>query len=78
MTLDQIERKLKEAEAHNAQVRTRKEMYQERLKKEFQVDSVEELQAIADHIQEQLATLEPRYRQAMCDIETKMKQVGII
>lgn len=78
MTLAQIDAKLKECEQHNTQLAARKAMYAERLKKEFGVETTEELRKLLEQAEEQLAAKEREYQAALAEAEELLRKAGVV
>lgn len=76
MTLEQIDAKLKEAETFNTQLAARKQMYADRIKKDFGADSTEDLKAMLVQVEAQLAEKTAEYTAALVEAETLLKQSG--
>ena len=77
MTLAQIDARLKEAEQYNTQLTARKAMYAERLQKEFGVSNVEELKALLEQCEAQLAEKNKEYEAALAEAERLLKEAGV-
>lgn len=77
MTLDQIDTKLREAESHNTKLTERKQMYAERLKKEFGVESVDELRTMLANTEKQLGEKNSEYENLLAQAEAMLKAAGV-
>lgn len=77
MTLQQIDAKLKEVEGYNANLTTRKEVWKEGIKKEFGVETSEELKTMLADVEGQLAEKNKEYDAAVAEAERLLKAAGV-
>lgn len=73
MTLEEIDRELKECESHNTKLAERKQVYAENLKREFGVDSTEELKTTLAEVEKQLAEKNAEYEKALNEAESLLR-----
>jgi len=77
MPLEQIDAKLKEADQYNANLKTRKEVYAESIKKEFGVETSAELRTMLTDCEAQLAAKNEEYNAATAEAERLLKAAGV-
>lgn len=77
MTLQQIDAKLKEVETYNANLTTRKEVWKEGIKKEFGVETSDELKTMLADVEGQLAEKNKEYDVAVAEAERLLKAAGV-
>lgn len=77
MTLQQIDQKIKECETYNATLTTRKQVWAEGIKKEFGVETAEELKTMLAEVEGQLAAKNKEYEAAVAEAEELLKKAGV-
>ena len=77
MTLEQIDAKLKEADQHNAQLATRKQVWAEGVQKEFGVTTSAELKTMLADVESQLAAKNAEYDKACAEAEELLRKAGV-
>ena len=77
MTLEQIDAKLREADQHNAQLATRKQVWAEGVQKEFGVSTSEELKKMLADVEGQLVVKNAEYDKACAEAEELLKKAGV-
>ena len=77
MTLQQIDAKLREADQHNAQLATRRQVWAEGVQKEFGVSTSAELKTMLADVEGQLAVKNAEYDKACAEAEELLKKAGV-
>lgn len=77
MTLQQIDAKLREADQHNAQLATRRQVWAEGVQKEFGVSTSAELKTMLADVEGQLTVKNAEYDKACAEAEELLKKAGV-
>ena len=77
ITLVEIDTKLKDADTHNTKLTERKNVYAEKLMKEFGVTDVDGLKAMLETTESSLAEKNTEYEAALAEAEALLVKAGI-
>jgi len=77
MTLDQIDTSLKDADTHNTKLTERKNVYAEKLMKEFNVKDVEGLKVMLETTKTSRAEKNTEYEAALGEAEALLVKAGV-
>ena len=77
ITLIEIDTKLKDADIHNTKLTERKNVYAEKLMKEFGVTDVDGLKVMLETTEASLAEKNTEYEEALAEAEALLVKAGI-
>ena len=77
MTLDQLNAKIREIENRNTELATRKQMYKDTLKKEFNVETSDELRKILAQVEKERDAAKAQFEAGMKEVEEMLKEMGV-